>query len=197
MFEMPEQVNFLKLRASYAKVGTSLSTIYSNLDTYNLGTPFSIDGTTYNLAYVNSILSNPNLEPAYNSSTEFGLETNLFGNILGVNATYYENKNGPGIFNLDYSLASGYNGRKENGITTKTKGWELAFDITPLRTENWKWNIGLNCSTYKEYLEKVYTNAETGESITNLGRVNVGERVDPFYINDFMRSPDGGSYCRG
>lgn len=97
MFKMPEQINFLKVRASYAKVGTSLTSIYSNLDTYNLGTPFTINGKSYNWAYVNSILSNPNLEPAFNSSTEFGVEANGFDNLIGLNATYYENKNGPGI----------------------------------------------------------------------------------------------------
>ena len=193
MFKMPEQINFLKVRASYAKVGTSLSldNIYSNLDTYNLGDSFTINGKNYNYAYVNSVLSNPNLKPAYNSSTEFGLETNLFHNILGINATYYENKNGPGIFNLDYSLASGYNGKKENGITTKTKGWEIALDVNPIRTENFKWNIGINWSTYKEYLDKVYTDDDTGQKMTNYGRIKVGERYDPFYINDFMRTPDG------
>ena len=36
-FTMPEMINFLKLRASWAKVGTSLTDIYSNLDTYSLG----------------------------------------------------------------------------------------------------------------------------------------------------------------
>jgi TonB-linked SusC/RagA family outer membrane protein len=191
MFKMPEQINFLKVRASYAKVGTSLTSIYSNLDTYNLGTPFTINGKSYNWAYVNSILSNPNLEPAFNSSTEFGVEANGFDNLIGLNATYYENKNGPGIFDLDYSLSSGYSGRKANGITTKTKGFELALDVTPIRNENWNWNIGLNWSTYKEFLEKVYTNEATGETISNYGRVNVGDRFDPYYINDFMRTADG------
>ena len=191
IFNMPKEVNFLKLRASYAKVGTSLTSIYSNQDTYNLGSPFTIGGRTYNWAYVNSILSNPNLEPAYNSSTEFGLESNLFSNRLGINATYYENKNGPGIFNLNYSLASGYSGKKENGITTKTKGFEVALDVTPVRNDNFEWNIGINWSTYKEFLEKVYTDNTSGETINNIGRINVGDRYDPYYINDFMRTSDG------
>ncbi|TVZ25858.1 TonB-linked SusC/RagA family outer membrane protein [Gillisia sp. Hel_I_86] len=191
MMELPEQINFLKLRGSYAKVGTSLTNIYSNLDTYNLGSSYTISGKTYNPAYVNTILSNPNLEPAYNSSTEVGLETDLFENRLGLNMTYFENKNGPRIFNLNYSLASGYTGKKQNGITTKTKGWEISLNLVPVQKENFNWKVGLNWSTYKEFLDKVYTDPETKEEITNYGRINVGDRFDPYYVNDFMRSGDG------
>ncbi|WP_339917868.1 SusC/RagA family TonB-linked outer membrane protein [Yeosuana marina] len=177
-------VNYLKVRGSYAKVGSSLD-IYSNLDTYALNTPFTIDGTTYNPAYVNSILSNQDLQPAFNSSTEFGIETRLFKNKLGLDVTYYENKNGPQIFNLQYSEASGYSGKKQNGITTKTKGWEIALTATPIRNDNFRWDISVNWSAYKEYLKEVYG------GITNNGRIKVGERVDAYYIYDFMRTQDG------
>jgi len=177
-------VNYLKVRGSYAKVGSSLD-IYSNLDTYALNSPFTIGGTTYNPAYVNSILSNEDLEPAFNSSTEFGIETRLFKNKLGLDVTYYENKNGPQIFNLQYSQASGYSGKKQNGITTKTKGWEIALTTTPIRTDNFRWDISVNWSAYKEYLVEVY------DGINNLGRIKTGERIDTYYINDFMRTPDG------
>ena len=177
-------VDYLKVRGSYAKVGSSLE-IYSNLDTYALNSPFTVGGTTYNPAYVNSILSNEDLEPAFNSSTEFGIETRLFKNKVGLDVTYYENKNGPQIFNLQYSEASGYNGKKQNGITTKTKGWEIALTTTPIRNDNFRWDISVNWSAYKEYLEEVYGD------ITNNGKIKVGERVDAYYIYDFMRTQDG------
>jgi TonB-linked SusC/RagA family outer membrane protein len=177
-------VDYLKVRASYAKVGSSLA-IYSNLNTYKLNSPFTINGTTYNPAYVNSVLSNQDLQPAFNSSTEFGIETKLLKNKLGFDITYYENKNGPQIFDLQYSAASGYDGKKQNGITTKTKGWEIALTTSPIKNENFSWNIGLNWSAYKEYLQEVYGD------ITNNGRIKVGERVDAYYITDFMRTSEG------
>jgi len=183
VFDIP-QVDFLKVRGSYAKVGSSLD-IYSNLNTYALNSPFTVNGTTYNPAYVNAVLSNENLEPAFNSSTEFGIETRLLNNKLGFDLTYYENKNGPQIFNLQYSEASGYNGKKQNGITTKTKGWEIALSVTPVRSTHFSWDVRLNWSAYKEYLEKVYGD------IQNNGRIQIGERVDAYYINDFMRTADG------
>jgi TonB-linked SusC/RagA family outer membrane protein len=191
LFTMPEMINFFKLRASWAKVGTSLTDIYSNLDTYSLGTPYTIGGTSYNPVSVNSILSNPDLKPAFNSSTEFGFDADMFDNKFGFNVTYFINKNGPRIFNLNYSEASGYNGKKENGITTRTKGLEVALNSTFIKTKDFKWNMGINWSAYKEYLDEVYTNKTTGEVITNDGRIKVGERVDAFYVNDFMRSSSG------
>lgn len=192
-------VDFLKVRGSYAKVGTSLDPyentdygtnhhfddIYTNQNTYNLNDPFTVNGTNYNPAYANSVLANEDLEPAFNSSTEFGIETKLFKNKLGFDITYYENKNGPQIFDLKYSEASGYNGKKQNGITTKTKGWEIALTATPIRNENFSWNIILNWAAYKEYLEEVY------DGINNLGKIKIGDRIDAYYITDFMRTNDG------
>jgi TonB-linked SusC/RagA family outer membrane protein len=177
-------VDFLKLRGSFAKVGSSLD-IYSNLNTYGLNSPFTVNGATYNPAYVNSVLSNVNLEPAFNSSTEFGIESRLLNNKLGFDLTYFENKNGPQIFDLRYSEASGYNGKKQNGITTRTKGWELALTATPIKTRDFSWNVILNWSAYKEYLEEVYGD------ITNNGKINIGDRVDAYFITDFMRTADG------
>ncbi|MGO4820653.1 MULTISPECIES: SusC/RagA family TonB-linked outer membrane protein [unclassified Flavobacterium] len=183
VLEVPS-IDFLKVRGSFAKVGSSLD-IYSNLNTYALNNPFTVGGTTYNPAYVNSVLSNEDLEPAFNSSTEFGMETQLFHNKLGFDLTYYENKNGPQIFDLKYSEASGYNGKKQNGITTKTKGWELAVSATPIKTKDFSWNVRINWSAYKEYLQQVYGD------ITNNGKIKIGDRVDAYYITDFMRTPDG------
>lgn len=109
----------------------------------------------------------------------------MFKNKLGFDITYYENKNGPQIFDLKYSEASGYNGKKQNGITTKTKGWEIALTATPIRNENFSWNIILNWAAYKEYLEEVY------DGINNLGKIKIGDRIDAYYITDFMRTNDG------
>lgn len=183
VLEIP-YVNYLKVRGSYAKVGSSLG-IYSNLNTYRLNSPFTVNGTNYNPAYVSSVLANEDLEPAFNSSTEAGIETRILQNKLGIDITYYENKNGPQIFDLQYSEASGYDGKKQNGITTKTKGWEIALTATPIRNDNFKWNISLNWAAYKEYLEEVY------DGIDNLGKIKIGDRIDAYYITDFMRTADG------
>ncbi|MFV8441794.1 SusC/RagA family TonB-linked outer membrane protein [Flavobacterium sp. LB2P44] len=177
-------VDYLKVRGSYAKVGSSLD-IYSNQDTYRLRDPFTIDGKTYNAAYVGEVLSNTDLEPAFNSSIEVGLETRMLKNKFGFDVTYFENTNGPQIFDLKYSETSGYLGSKANGITTKTKGVEVSLFVKAIASENFKWNFNVNWSTYKEYLKEVYA------GIQNNGLINIGERVDGFYIYDFMRSNIG------
>lgn len=177
-------VDFFKVRTSYAKVGGSLD-IYSNLDTYRLRDPFTIDGIRYNAAYVGEILTNDQLKPAFNSSAEIGLETRMFKNRFGFDATYYQNTNGPQIFDLKYSETSGYQGSKQNGITTETKGFELSGFVKAVKSTNFNWDFSVNWSTYKEYLKEVY------EGIENNGLIKIGDRVDGFYINDFMRTNDG------
>ncbi|WP_053004264.1 SusC/RagA family TonB-linked outer membrane protein [Flavobacterium sp. ABG] len=177
-------VDLLKIRTSYAKVGGSLD-IYSNLDTYRLRDPFTIGGTTYNAAYVGEILNNAKLEPAFNSSKEIGIETRMFKNRFGFDVTYYQNTNGPQIFDLKYSETTGYQGSKQNGITTQTKGIEVALFVKAVKTTNFNWDFNVNWSTYKEYLKEVYA------GIQNNGLIKIGDRVDAFYINDFMRTNDG------
>lgn len=177
-------VDFLKIRTSYAKVGASLD-IYSNLETYRLRDPFTINGSTYNAAYVGEILTNEQLKPAFNSSTEFGIETRMFKDRFGFDATYYENTNGPQIFDLKYSETSGYLGSKQNGITTKTKGVEVALLVKAVKSQDFNWSFNVNWSAYKEYLKEVY------DGIENNGLIKIGDRVDGFYINDFMRTNEG------
>ncbi|REH01556.1 TonB-linked SusC/RagA family outer membrane protein [Flavobacterium aquicola] len=177
-------VDFLKVRTSFAKVGGSLD-IYSNLDTYRLRDPFTIDGVTYNAAYVGEILNNDQLKPAFNSSAEFGMETRMFKSRFGFDVTYYQNTNGPQIFDLKYSETSGYQGSKQNGITTETKGFELSAFVKPVKSANFNWDFRVNWSTYKEYLKEVYP------GIDNNGLINIGDRVDGFFINDFMRTNEG------
>lgn len=177
-------VDYLKVRSSYARVGSSLST-YGNLNTYQLRSPFTIGGVTYNPAYVRNILANEDLEPAFNSSLEFGIETQTFDSRIGFDITHFQNTNGPRIFDLKYSKTSGYGGKKQNGITTKTKGWEVALNGKPVKSDDFSWDIGINWSTHYETLEEVYGD------IKNDGRIKVGERVDAFYIRDFTRTKEG------
>lgn len=191
-------VDFMKVRTSYAKVGTSLAparvtsglgtgydNIYSNQNTYALRNPFTIGGTTYNPAYVGEILTNENLKPAFNSSAEVGLEAKMFKNRFGFDVTYYQNTNGPQIFDLKYSETSGYLGSKQNGITTQTNGVEVSLFVKPVKSKTFNWDFNVNWSTYKEYLKEVY------DGIQNNGLIKIGDRVDGFYINDFMRTNDG------
>lgn len=204
---LPNAINLLKLRGSYANVkgGLTSSSIGATPQTsYPLGYGFqyysSYDGPTYensnaystplvynNLvgAYYTDVLANPNLKPFSNTTYETGLDLR-FLNRFGLGVTYYISKLGPQIFNLERSSSTGYNAFKENGITREIKGWEVTANAAAVKSKNFTWNITANWSAYKDYLVEVYP------GITQLNNfLKVGARYDQLVGSAFVRNPEG------
>ncbi len=215
MVELPEFISFLKVRGAYANVGNDLvpggtydvvndngslnrfsyagKTIYENLPVYSLGTPWNNKPTLY----YTSVLTNPNLKPEFSTSFEEGLDVRFFNNRLGIDVAHYNTIDGPKIFNLPVSEASGYGDFKTNGLTTERRGWEVTLNATPVSLSNgFQWDVMVNWSTYKEVLKEIYgdlntTAASTFGSGDGNGKVSIGSRVDQYYGSGFQRSADG------
>lgn len=205
---LPAAISFLKLRGSYANVkgGLTTATIGATpLASYPLGYGFeyysSYDGPNYENsnsyttpivynnsvgAYYTDVFANPNLAPFSSSVYEAGMEAKFLKNRFGIDVTYFISKDGPGIFNLPRSSATGYNAFKENGITTEKKGWEISATASALRTKDFNWNIAANWSAFKETLKDIYP---------GIGQLNnflkVGSRYDQLIGSQFVRTPDG------
>jgi TonB-linked SusC/RagA family outer membrane protein len=205
---LPAAISFLKLRGSYANVkgGLTAATIGATpLASYPLGYGFeyysSYDGPNYENsnsyttpivynnsvgAYYTDVFANPNLAPFSSSVYEAGMEAKFVKNRFGIDVTYFISKDGPGIFNLPRSSATGYNAFKENGITTEKKGWEISANASAVRTKNINWNIAANWSTFKETLTDIYP------GISQLNNfLKVGTRYDQLIGTEFVRTPDG------
>ncbi|MCX6222957.1 MAG: SusC/RagA family TonB-linked outer membrane protein [Bacteroidia bacterium] len=199
-----------KLRGSYANVGSALTSsvigpTYQMLGFSVLGygsaynSPY--DGPTYqnsssyniNLiqgaaaASYTSTISNPQLKPSSSSAWEAGTDVGMFDNKLRFELTYYSSIDGPKIFNLPISGASGFNTALVNGIKVQRKGFELSVSGTPFRNKDgFSWDISANYSTYQQYLNEIYP----GVDKLNV-YLKVGDRMDKLYTAAFVRTPDG------
>ena len=208
---IPSFISFLKVRGSYANVkdGLTRSTIgttpaltgdgnpigygdqyyspydgpaYTNAAVYS--TPFAYNNQPS--AYFTGALNNPNLKPSSTSQTEIGLDFKVLKNRLGFDLTHFISNEGPRIFSLPISTASGYSSALVNGIKTKKTGWELAITGSPIKTAKFSWDIVANYSTFKEVLTEIYP------GVTNLNTFfKVGDRLDKFYGRAFAKTPDG------
>lgn len=221
--KVPEVVSMFKLRASYANVKDALtsSTIGTNPGgAFPLGYGGDYRSSYDGPSYANSIgysvspsynnltgatysdkLNNPNIKPSTNEQLETGVEFGLFKNRFSGDVTYFVSNLGPGIFNRDLSSTSGYSSAIVNGIKTQRAGWEVSLKGTPIKSENFKWDLLMNWSTYKETLKGIYD--ENGISINRVASnyfvdgnssaqfINVGDRVDKVYVNTFQRTPTG------
>ncbi len=215
-------ISFLKLRASYANVkdGLTQSTIGSAPGasfplSYGVDYSSSYGGPTYQNsavyslpllynnkpgAYYTNTLNNPNLKPNSTSQTEVGLDIRFFNNRITLDGAYYISNDGPRIFTLPSSEATGYTGRLVNGILTQKKGGEISLTGKAIRTpKGFSWDVVANYSTFKETLREVYpaggintlassyfVNSSSGSRF-----INPGDRTDGFYSGAFVRTPDG------
>lgn len=208
---IPSAISFLKLRASYANVkdGLTRSTIgttpalgegnplgygdqyyspydgpsYQNSAVYN--TPFAYNNTP--AAYFTNGLNNPALQPSSTSQTELGLDAKFLQNRLGLDVTYFISDEGPRIFSLPVSIASGYNSALVNGIKTQKKGLEIALTGSAIKNANGlNWDIVANYATFQERLTEIYP------GVDKLDRFfQVGDRLDKFYGSAFAKTPEG------
>jgi TonB-linked SusC/RagA family outer membrane protein len=212
VIELPQAVNYLKLRGSYANVGSALTsstigpipsvTLNGNPMGYGSIYQTPYDGPTYvnapvystSLLYNNqpaafytNTITNPNLKPSFSSAWEAGLETKLISNRVGVDFTYFESLDGPGIYNLPISEAAGYTNALVNGIKTKRKGVEIVLNGKVLdNSEGLGWDVIANWSTYREYIDEIYGDVQNLDPFRK-----VGDRIDAFYGTALVKTPDG------
>jgi len=132
-------LSFAKIRANYAEVGNDAAP-FSVINTYSFGTPFAGAAIAGN----NSRLNNVNLKPERTKSYEVGLEANFFDRRIGFDVSYYNSQTEDQITPVPVSFASGFDEIFFNAGTIENKGIEASLRLTPIRTEDFNWNMNIN-----------------------------------------------------
>ena len=182
---MPEFISYLKLRGSYARVGSAFSPYYFS-PVYSETGPWN-----NNLGLTSpEIIYSKDIKPSYSTGYEVGGELRLFNNRLGFDATYFYFIDGPQTYNQPISETSGYGAYCLNGLKTLRKGWELSITASPFRNERgFNWDLVLNLSSYRNYLH------ELPEGQTQYGELKVGDRMDAIYGSAIMYAPENSEYA--
>lgn len=136
-FNLPQEISLFKIRANWAQVG-------NDTDPYRL-VPALGTGAWGSLITTNvsGTLLNPQLKPEIQTSTEFGIELNLFNNRVRFDGTYYNSENKNQILTVTTPNSSGYGSKLINAGSLVSKGWEIALGGTPIKNSN-GWNLDLN-----------------------------------------------------
>lgn len=136
---LPYQINFLKVRGSWAKVGNDTNP-YSLLPTYST---FQVLGLVLGAAASNNypLVS---LKPESTQSYEAGLDVRMFNGRVGLDFTYYNSRTTNQILGISMSQASGYFNRKINAGKMASHGVELMLNFTPIQINDWTWDVNLN-----------------------------------------------------
>lgn len=141
--KLPELINFAKLRSSWAQVGSATVAAGSINQTYFINTV-----NAYGLPTLSNpnTLQNPFIRPVTVSTIEGGFEVHMLNRRLDLDVNYYSRRTKNDILSPPISQATGYSaGRRNLGLITN-KGWEISLGGTPIKQENFSWNISYNFS---------------------------------------------------
>lgn len=187
----PMWLDYAKVRASYAIVGNDMGP-YQLYNFYSL----SKDPNGNTKASVNNTLYNENVKNELIKSWEFGLDTKLFNNRLGVDFSIYKSNATNQLLNIPMNSMSGRLYKKVNAGDIENKGFELMLTGTPLSKQDYSWDITLNVS------KNINTINSLDDEITQYqlgGFENVsilatrGEKYGAIYGSKFARVEDPNS----
>lgn len=152
-----QPLSFGKIRAGYAVAGSDLAP-YQTENGFVLGTVYTGTTTTpaINPITVPNELRNPNIKPSFAKSFEAGIDLKFLRNRLGLEFTYYNQRNKDQIISLDVSGASGYSSTVVNAGLIENKGIELSISGTPVQAKFFSWNSTLNFARNQSMVKELY-----------------------------------------
>jgi TonB-linked SusC/RagA family outer membrane protein len=198
---LPNWVNFGKIRAGYAEVGSDTDVSpYANNLFYSINSQqfASPGGVAQTLASISgSTVPNANLRPMRVSEKEFGIELKLFNSILGLDLTYYDKLSSDQILRAQTSNAGGYLNQLINVGESRNQGYEMLVNVMPVKTQNFTWNAIFNAAYNKTKVlnlgDDVSDNSitvGTGDFSGELRQV-VGQPLGQLYGFGFLRDEQG------
>lgn len=150
MFDMGDKVSLAKIRGGWAMVGNDtdpyrLNNVMGKLSAWGNETRLTTSGT----------LLLPDLKPEIQTSWEIGADLGLYENRLRFEGTYYSAKNENQILGIGLPPSSGYASKQINAGLLSSKGVELMIGVTPVRNNDWNWDVNLTWSRNRTKVEEL------------------------------------------
>lgn len=162
-----EWVDNLQLRASYGSVGNDRISLYAYQGLFATGYN---DGTFPGMLV--SRLPTPDLKWETNLQFNVGLNFRLFDRVDG-SVEYYIRDSKDLLFGLPLPYSSGFTSIDANIADVQNKGFEIELFYLLLKQGDFKWDINLNASHYKN-------------TITSLPQERVGNWIEGVSMYEFF-----------
>ncbi|MBB2150091.1 SusC/RagA family TonB-linked outer membrane protein [Pedobacter sp. LMG 31462] len=148
-----EQIDFIKLRGSWSKVGNVNIGPYALVPTFGQGSgyPYNSKG---GLTVSNTLIS-PNLQPEFTAGWEAGVDFSFLKSRITGGFTYYDSKTDNQTIPTGVSNASGYSSFLLNTGKTKSSGIESTLALIPLQTKDWEVTVGGVFTYYDNIVKEI------------------------------------------
>src|SRR5690606_35099311 len=155
-------INDLRLRGSYGINGTVPSANYG----WRTLTSFT---DRYMELPGGSIVSigDENLTWETNYNTDIALEFGLLNHRLTGSIEFFNRNSKDLLQDVPISMVTGFGSTLRNIGEINNRGWEFALGADIVRNADWRWNVGLNATTLKSKVVKLYKQpgADKGQDI--------------------------------
>lgn len=141
MMNMPEWINFSKLRASFAVVGNDAPSYI--IHQYYSFSPGSGNGFITR----DAAKALADLKPESTQSIELGTEWSFLNNKLALIASIYKTNTFNQLLSLSTEPATGFSTKWVNAGNVENKGLEIQVITAPVLTDHFQWKSSLNFST--------------------------------------------------
>nr|WP_229321060.1 SusC/RagA family TonB-linked outer membrane protein [Larkinella knui] len=198
---LPGWLNFGKLRAAYAEVGSDGDVApYSNNLFYSVAAnlfpnPAGLGQPVGNIT--SNTVPSATLKPSRTAETEVGLELKLFNNRVGLDVAVYNKITSDQIVAAQSSDASGYTNTLINSGQSRNRGFEVLLNLSPFRAKNFSWDITLNGSYNQTKLLRLLTDVPGEQIVVGNGiyvgdlRHVVGQPLAQLYTFGYQRDAQG------
>ncbi len=193
---LPKAVSFAKLRASVAQVGNDTNA-YQTSGAFISQTPYNGQPTFSNQDFI----PNANLKPESTTNYEFGADLRFLKDRIRFDFTYYNAITKDQIISLPIPISSGYEQLVVNGGKVKSTGVEIIAGITPIKSNNFKWNTTFNFAKNKATIEELpqadgrltlaYSRIYDSANQTVWFQVEEGGQIGDFYGTGYLKNEDG------
>jgi TonB-linked SusC/RagA family outer membrane protein len=189
--KLPEVVSFVKLRGSWARVGSGGTSPYLTAYTYAVAT-----GYPSGLSNPNTI-ANVGLQPRSTESIELGADLRFWQNRLGVDVALYRNNTSNQILNVPLDRSSGYDYATLNAGLVRNQGLEISANALLLnnaRGLGWKvyGTYSANRNEVVTLADSVFTyQLQRGPGGRGTVEARPGGSMGAIYGRGYERAPDG------
>ena len=171
-----DALSFGKLRFNYAEVGNDADPL-AITDVFVQNTPFG--GSS--LSSASRTRNNSSLLPERTKSWEVGTELKFFRNRVGLDVTYYSAQSVNQALAVEVSPTTGSDFQWVNAGRIDNNGIELQLNLTPIRRNNFSWDLGFNWTKNENEVVELFGDQDNLQISTAQGGVSFNATVGQPY----------------
>ncbi|HLO79776.1 MAG TPA: hypothetical protein VK166_02390, partial [Chitinophagaceae bacterium] len=194
-FKLPEFIDYMKVRGSWGIVGNYPDPYLANV-AYSQNTLGSQGANPVLYTTIPGSFGNDQIRPEQKKEFEFGLDTRMFDNRLGIDLSYYNAQVVDQILPLSLPGSSGATSILSNVGTLRNTGIELGLNYNAIRQKNFRWDITLNIANNTNKVEALapglteLLHADYDGNAAQLKSV-VGQPMGDFYAHPVLKDKTG------